>query len=103
MHPDRFVGTTACLLAVASFIVQIVRGKNGVILEKLCAVVPALSCMGAPELWKAVPVQEYNSMSAAGDFGAYLTTPELKRKLTQLHRWLQKPLALCLPVFVRIN
>lgn len=67
----------------------------------LCAVVAAFSCYWG--LLKAVPVQEYNSMLATGDFGAHLTTAAVKRKLTLLHRWLQKPLVVMLSVRINVT
>ncbi|CAN8200119.1 unnamed protein product [Coccothraustes coccothraustes] len=45
---------------------------------------------GAPELWKAVPVQEHNSVPAAGDFGARLRTAAVERKAPPLRRRLQE-------------
>lgn len=98
MHPDRVPGTAACLLAVTTMCSTDGERKKWRHPDNVVCCSPASSCMGAPELWKAVPVQELNSMFAAGDFGAHLTSAETKRKLTLRHHWLQTPLVLCLPV-----
>lgn len=98
MHPDRVPGTAACLLAVTTMCSTDGERKTRRRPDLVVCRSPAFSSVGAPELWKAVPVQEHNSVFAAGDFGAHLTTAEPKRKLTPRHRWLQTPLVLCLPV-----
>lgn len=84
-------------------VVQMVRGEKRRPDNVVCCSCCVLLVLGAPEVWKAVPVQEYDSVLATGDFGAHLTTAAIKRKLTLLHRWLQKPLVVMLSVRINVT
>lgn len=59
--------------------------------------------LGAAELWKAGPVQEFQLRVCRRRLrGHVVTTADVERKLTRLHRWLQKPPPRVF-VLVRIN
>lgn len=60
--------------------------------KKCLPLVPALSCTGAPDLWKLFPVQENNSPVCRRRLRCTVTTLEFKRKPAVLHHWLQTPL-----------
>ena len=59
---------------------------------KTQVIVPALSCTGAPDVWKLFPVQENNSPVGRRRLRCTVTTLEFKRKPAVLHHWLQTPL-----------
>lgn len=94
MHRDGFIGTNAHSGPVTSVGSTDCEEKNGGILkeEKCLPLVPALSCTGAPELWKLFPVQENNSPVCSRRLRCTVTTLEFKRKPAVLHHWLQTPL-----------
>lgn len=94
MHRDGFIGTNAHSGPVTSVGSTDCEEKMEASLrrKKCLPLVPALSCTGAPDVWKLFPVQENNSPVCRRRLRCTVTTLEFKRKPAVLHHWLQTPL-----------
>ena len=94
MHRDGFIGTNAHSGPVTSVGSTDCEEKMEASLrrKKCLPLVPALSCTGAPDVWKLFPVQENNSPVGRRRLRCTVTTLEFKRKPAVLHHWLQTPL-----------
>lgn len=78
------------LRAVAPGVVQMGREEKPEVARKNLVCCSSPGPGAPPELWMAVPVQEHNSVFAAGDFRARLRTAAVQRKPPPLHHRLHR-------------